>query len=193
MSPDQLREYLRRTAGAHAPGDAATAYARDTFPDLMRALGYDELHAPDAETQRLVRHWLARGYQACLSSGEAEGAGVLTRRGNLSGWSLEGAILLCREIERQVAPTWHVALAGSVLLRGESTNDLDVHIYPHRDVGGPIVPGALVPFLDRAGLKRIFTFDKVQAHWRKAGSDDEKVVEIYADARGRLVDVFFTR
>lgn len=37
-----------------------------------------------------------------------------------------------REIQRLVEPLgFHAALAGSVLIKGVSTKDVDIHIYPH--------------------------------------------------------------
>lgn len=45
-------------------------------------------------------------------------------------WTLDTALPFLREIE-QAAHAWscHVALAGSVLYQGYSSNDLDIHIY----------------------------------------------------------------
>jgi hypothetical protein len=48
-------------------------------------------------------------------------------------WNLEQALKLIKELEDSLSQFGvHCALAGSVLYRGTSENDLDLIIYPHK-------------------------------------------------------------
>lgn len=81
---------------------------------------------------------------------------------------------------------WHCALTGSVLYRGDSTHDLDVVVYPHH--GEKVKLKQLHSALRGAGMHRHRTWRQVQKHWRKVGSTDTKMVEVWMH-RGRRVDV----
>ncbi len=47
-------------------------------------------------------------------------------------WTLNEAQQLLSNWEEKLKNKFHVALAGSVLYNGASTNDMDVIIYPHK-------------------------------------------------------------
>lgn len=47
------------------------------------------------------------------------------------GWTFDVALRFVRELEDHLLPVYHVALSGSVLHRGRSSNDLDLIVFPH--------------------------------------------------------------
>ena len=109
-------------------------------------------------------------------------------------WGLEEGLEFVRELGDGVHDQgWGVGMTGSVLLEGESGDDLDVIVYPldaskHPDKD--LVRGVLVAM----GCRMLFTCAAVQRHWRGKGSTDIKFVEKWAykrDGRRQMVDVFF--
>ncbi len=49
-----------------------------------------------------------------------------------AGFVLLDGVVICQELEPKLAEIgYHLALAGSLLYRGESTKDIDILIYPH--------------------------------------------------------------
>jgi len=68
-------------------------------------------------------------------------------------WSLGQAQTFCAEVERVLATYgYHVALAGSVLYAGQSSNDLDLMIYPHKDNNILFEPENLADILFKSKL-----------------------------------------
>jgi hypothetical protein len=102
-------------------------------------------------------------------------------------WSLRSGLATVRKLEGHLAPHYHVALAGGVVLRGKSDHDLDVIVYPHDSnhwhyheiVGG----------LHAAGLGLLYGWRVLHSNWRVRGSADEKRVEVWVDDRSRRIDV----
>lgn len=113
----------------------------------------------------------------------------------LKPWTLDEGVDFVRSLELRLAPTWHVALGGSVLMRGESRKDIDLIIYPHNasDESGWEV---LEACLRAAGLSLFVSEYEVRAAWRDAGSTDTKHVSVWLTSlheEGRRVDVFRLR
>ena len=103
-------------------------------------------------------------------------------------WNMDVALAAVRKIERALAGTWHVALAGSVLHKGKSDHDIDVVAFPRSKPDADIQ--RLRMALKSLGWKCTFTADDVLAGWRVRGSRDTKHVEVWRDALGRRMDVF---
>jgi hypothetical protein len=103
-------------------------------------------------------------------------------------WTLSDALPLIVKLASELAPDYHLALAGSVLLRGASDKDLDLVVYPNSTVvqDKAVVEAAL----RRVGLARMYDVEVMHARWRRVGSTDTKHVEIW-DYRGRRVDVIY--
>lgn len=100
---------------------------------------------------------------------------------------LNNTIDMVRNIEDALAPVgYHVGLRGSILLKGESENDLDIVVYPHDSTN--LAEFARHCTLDRLGMRLVRTVEQTHAHWRKKGSSDEKRIEIW-DWNGVVVDV----
>lgn len=108
-------------------------------------------------------------------------------------WTLEEACALLRHIEGNAKRfSCHVGLLGSVLHRGHSEHDLDIVIYPKNSTMHAFEHRA-AEALRASGLKPVFNRDFVQKQWERAGSSDEKHVEVWETPDGRRVDVFFMR
>lgn len=107
------------------------------------------------------------------------------------GWTLEQARSLLNYLEPQLAAVgYHVGLMGSVLLRGESSKDLDIIIYPHnkmvQDI--PRVHAVLVSL----ELKQQADIVNVLKTWKfRAGVTDSKHVEVWKTPGKKRIDVFF--
>ena len=116
-----------------------------------------------------------------------------TLRPAITGWDITIALEFCRELEAVLVPTGHhLAMAGSVLIAGSSNNDLDILIYPHdtSQRGTELVAEAIVIW----GMVMKFDALFVRRQWQKAGSLDEKCVEVWeapAKYLHRRVDLFF--
>ena len=107
----------------------------------------------------------------------------------LTEWTLAQAFNVCREIEHVIAPVgFHVGLRGSLLLNGESNNDLDLVIYPHDST--IVCLDSVHDALYSIGAVQLKTKEQVHANWRAKGSADEKHVEIWGYDR-RKVDILF--
>lgn len=120
-------------------------------------------------------------------------------------WVLAEAVEFVRYIQSAVEPYgFHVAMAGSVLTKGHSDNDLDMILYPtstkaaaSTEKFGVVPREYLSQVLYKAGMKRMCDRDFVTKMWRKTGSDDEKHVEVWRCTagipafEGRRVDIFF--
>lgn len=104
-------------------------------------------------------------------------------------WDLEGGL----EFIRQIAPGllnagWGIGLTGSVLLRGESNNDLDLIVYPQND--GQVDRDKLHQALSDAGLRQRHDVDVVHRAWRRRQSTDCKHVEVWETPLGNRFDLF---
>ncbi len=103
-------------------------------------------------------------------------------------WTLDEALLLVRHLEDAVVPHFHVALGGSVLIRGWSDKDVDVVIYPHNKTRAS--PPA-EDLLQKAGLTVVFNSTQMRKKWgSEYGTTDTKSIERW-DWKGRRVDIFF--
>jgi predicted nucleotidyltransferase len=91
---------------------------------------------------------------------------------------LDDAIDMVRNIEAALAPIgYHIGLRGSVLIEGESENDLDIVVYPHNSTNR--AEFALHCTLGRLGMRLVRTVEQSHEHWRRKGSTDEKRIEIW--------------
>jgi hypothetical protein len=100
---------------------------------------------------------------------------------------LDDAIDMIRNIEDVLVPVgYHVGLRGSVLLKGESENDLDIIVYPHDSTNAD--PRARIAALERLGMRRTRSIWESWLHWGNKGSRDGKMIEIW-DWNGIVVDV----
>jgi hypothetical protein len=100
-------------------------------------------------------------------------------------WSRRSGYALIQLLERALKPHYHVALAGSVLMRGESEHDLDLIIFPHKAqhfVLQEIHDGL------RNHMNLIVTRDRLRELWAKRGITDTKHVEVW-EFRSKRVDV----
>lgn len=100
-------------------------------------------------------------------------------------WTLEQAVEFCRKAEPiAIAQGFHVALGGSVLIRGSSEKDLDIFVYPHKTVDGI----ALICVMD--ALREIGVSEFQRADHSSYG--DEKSV-YWTQFEGKRIDWFFVR
>lgn len=104
------------------------------------------------------------------------------------GWYLEGALTFVRELAVVLQKCgWGVGLTGSVLFRGVSAKDLDLIVYP---LNSTEVSGKMrVMALESMGLIRQCEIYQTHATWRRHGSLDCKLVELWR-AGPRRIDLF---
>ena len=106
-------------------------------------------------------------------------------------WTIEQGLLFVRCLQSRIAPLGYgVALAGSVLMKGDSKTDLDVVVFPyntdcqsHRHLSAA---------LKDHGLTRRFSQQSVQRYRRQHGQQDPKHLEIWMHGKQR-VDLFFLK
>lgn len=124
-------------------------------------------------------------------------------------WTLRQARALINKLEAELTRVdWHVALAGSVLLRGRSSNDLDLIVYPHTStkVWRPFADSlrydlgyeALYRTLVKCGLTQLADAARVKTAWVEGGvkrgpSPDQKWVEVWMYDDDQRVDIFVMR
>ncbi len=107
-------------------------------------------------------------------------------------WTSEEGLTFVRALQEALAPLgFNVGLTGSVLLKGESTNDIDVIVYPHN--AGKIDMGPVKAALEDFGLKLLADRIRVANVWARNGSTDTKHVEAWETEGGKKVDLFFLR
>ena len=107
-------------------------------------------------------------------------------------WTLDEALSFIRDLSGALLPHgWGVGLCGSVLTKGCSRKDLDIIIFP-QDTTSTNYSGLLV-LLEEAGLTLRYNHMVVREAWRKAGSRDNKIVEVWETASGKRVDIFLLR
>ncbi len=129
-----------------------------------------------------------------------DGRGV-RRKQTIPMWTLDQAVAFINELLPDArAAGWNLALNGSVLYKGQSDNDVDVIAHPMVKRGvGLIADTATEPYelllaisqtlqpsvddlravLVKHGLRPKWTVEEVHDFWRKAGSLDEKHVEVW--------------
>jgi hypothetical protein len=111
---------------------------------------------------------------------------------NERSWTLDEALNFIRNLSRVLLPHgWGVGLCGSVLTKGSSHKDLDIIIFP-RDTTS-MSYSKLIELLEGTGLTLKHNHMVVQEAWRKAGSRDNKIVEVWRTANGKRVDIFLLR
>lgn len=107
-------------------------------------------------------------------------------------WTLNEAVAFLTDLAGHLEPCgMGVGLMGSVLTKGESRKDLDVILYP-MDSSKPYPWEVTSSALKGYGLELLVDTDSVHQRWRKLGSQDEKIVQIWS-YKGRRVDVFFLK
>lgn len=103
-------------------------------------------------------------------------------------WTLKEALPFLRSLGEALYPTWHVALGGSVLMKGESLKDIDVLVYPTSTASNS--PSERKAALELFGLKQLYSREVVFRKWLREGSTDSKHVEVW-QWQGKRVDLFF--
>jgi len=107
-------------------------------------------------------------------------------------WSLEDGAIFVRALQTAIHPSgYHAGLAGSVLHKGSSEKDIDILIFPFNTA--MCDREELVECLTKFGLRLRFTSAQVKAFWRRAGSQDQKEVEVWETKGGNRVDLFFLK
>lgn len=105
------------------------------------------------------------------------------------GWTLERGLTLVRELAPILLERgWGIGLTGSVLLEGKSRNDLDIIAYPQTRVKGNI--SELEAGMRLAGLRLKYDIKQVHAAWRRQGSQDDKLVQVWQTRTRQKVDLF---
>jgi hypothetical protein len=106
-------------------------------------------------------------------------------------WTFRNAQILVSALEAPLARVgWAVGMTGSVLLHGESADDLDIILYPLDTSKAPDKDAARAVLRASMNMKPWFSREQVMAFWRTKGSEDEKHVESWR-YRTKRVDVFF--
>lgn len=103
-------------------------------------------------------------------------------------WSHSEALDFIRRLSGGLAPRYYLALAGSVLLKGSSTKDLDLIVFPAstQDQDKAFVEVKL----KEAGLVKLRDVESMHEGWRRKGSDDTKHVEVW-EYQGKRVDFLY--
>lgn len=107
-------------------------------------------------------------------------------------WNLSEGVEFARSLSAILIPVgFDVALAGSVLKRGQSFKDLDLVVYP-LNTSELIHHWVVCKALRSGGGVLIADQGRVTESWRKKGSSDTKHVEIWR-FDGRRVDLLFLK
>ena len=108
-------------------------------------------------------------------------------------WTLESALAFIRKISPVVQGMagFDLALAGSVLKKGESSNDLDLICFPLN--ASEVSRARLFNALMHCGLKRKWEPWEVQKFWCQQHSNDLKSVEVWFTEENQRVDFFLLR
>jgi predicted nucleotidyltransferase len=111
-------------------------------------------------------------------------------------WTMRDAIRLLQDIDPLLrAVGWGVGLTGSVLTKGESTDDLDLIVYPLND--GKVDRDKLRETMESWGWKLKHDVEVVHRAWRRLKSTDCKHVEVWEthvpNETGKRVDLFILR
>lgn len=103
-------------------------------------------------------------------------------------WTLEEGQRFCSWLEKNLEPLGiHVALGGSVLVKGGSSKDIDVFLYPH-DARKPPTAGRVFDMLLLLG----FTYTRTRENSTPSCPEGDKDVYVMFTKKGkRRVDFFF--
>jgi len=102
-------------------------------------------------------------------------------------WKQKDALGFLRFLETALRGTAHVALAGSVLYRGNSSKDLDVIVYPHTKKGVEWDPTETQRRIERALNAKLVKCESLSGHYR----DDKQVAWLILPSTGQRIDFFF--
>lgn len=97
-------------------------------------------------------------------------------------------VQLLEWLSKELHAGWHFALAGGVLLNGESDHDLDLIAFPRCSVAAN--RKALRAVLRECGWHLRMQAWELHRFWRRKGSADRKHVEVWKTTDGRRVDLF---
>jgi len=103
-------------------------------------------------------------------------------------WDRDSGLTFILTLSELLKPRYYLGLTGSVLIKGSSTKDMDLIVYPASSADQDKL--WVEQILRGAGLKKLYDKDIVQARWRSLGSQDEKIVEVW-EFEGKRVDFFF--
>lgn len=103
-------------------------------------------------------------------------------------WTRPRAMAMIKVMEETMAPEYHVALTGSMLVEKEVASDLDIIIFPHTTAHWDA--DEIRARLKKLGFVPVWSVKDVRRWWKKTGSTDTKHVEVWATL-GRRVDFFF--
>ena len=113
----------------------------------------------------------------------------VTRPVKYTPWTLDEGLSFVRCLQSPLAPLGYgIAMAGSVLIRGDSKTDLDIVVFPYSTAEQSY--SAVQEAFDEFGMKRIFSMAAVQRFRLRQKSHDKKHVEIWM-YEGHRIDVFF--
>lgn len=103
-------------------------------------------------------------------------------------WNLNKAANFCQWLEKLMLPLGlHVAVGGSVLMKGESSKDLDVFLYPHRRDKRPSAAVVFQKLLDLG-----FTYNRgEESSTLSCPAMDKTLCVLYTPRRKLRVDFFF--
>lgn len=108
-----------------------------------------------------------------------------------SHWSRDEALVFLAALAPLLREAgFGVALGGSVLVRGESSNDLDVVVFPFTTERFEL--GAARIAFQVLGMRPLYTEETVKKRWRQLGSNDMKHVEIW-EHQNKRIDIFFLK
>lgn len=107
-------------------------------------------------------------------------------------WTFDESLNFARELQGMFKPFgFNVGLTGSILYKGESSNDLDIIVYPQNS--GKVDIDPLRDVLLAFGMTLLADRAKVANIWARKGSTDAKHVEAWKTPKGQKVDLFFLR
>jgi hypothetical protein len=95
-------------------------------------------------------------------------------------WTLKDGLKAARHVEEMLGGHFHVGLAGSVLVSGQSQKDLDLIVYPHS--GGDVDKEAVTRLLRAGGMARMMTDGRGNYPDGRVG---------FFTYRGKRVDILF--
>jgi len=110
------------------------------------------------------------------------------RRPPMEVWNQSQALDFIKLLSEKLRPRYHLALAGSVLLKGSSEKDLDIIVFPNstQDQDKAFVAETLTA----AGLVLRRDVATMHAGWLKRGLSDTKHVEVW-EYEGKRVDFLY--
>jgi len=114
------------------------------------------------------------------------------RRAVQGDWTLRRALTFLRKLSPPLLREgFDCGLLGSVLLKGHSTKDLDIVVFP-TDTAKYSLDAAKHVFTHAMRMEQLYDKVDVLKFWRRHESTDFKHVEVWAYNNHR-VDIFFMR